>query len=73
MNDQEHTLALAPRQAARYLGISEAALRLWRSRGEGPRYFRAGDKLIRYRRSDLDFWIESRLSEPGTFEARAEQ
>ena len=62
MNEQEHTLA--PRQAARYLGISEAALRLWRSRGEGPRYFRAGDKLVRYRRADLDSWIESRLSEP---------
>lgn len=61
MNEQEHTLA--PRQAARYLGISEAALRLWRSRGEGPRYFRAGDKLVRYRRADLDSWIESRLSE----------
>ena len=61
MNEQEHTLA--PKAAARYLGISEAALRLWRSRGAGPRYFRAGDKLVRYRRTDLDCWIESRLSE----------
>ncbi len=58
---EEHTLA--SRQAARYLGVSEAALRLWRSRGEGPRYFRAGEKLVRYRRADLDCWIESRLSE----------
>lgn len=60
--NEEHMLA--PRQAAKYLGISDAALRLWRSRGEGPRYFRAGDKLVRYRRADLDSWIESRLSEP---------
>jgi len=62
MTDREY--ALAPRQAARYLGISEAALRLWRSRGEGPRFFRAGEKLVRYRRADLDSWIEARLSNP---------
>ena len=67
MNEQEHTLA--PRQAAKYLGISEAALRLWRSQGEGPRHFKAGAKLIRYRRADLDSWIESRLSLPDTSEA----
>lgn len=60
MND-EHTLA--PRQAAKYIGVSEAALRLWRSHGGGPRYFRAGEKLVRYRRTDLDSWIESRLSD----------
>ena len=53
---------MTPRQAARYVGISEAALRLWRSRGEGPRHFKAGAKLIRYRRADLDSWIESRLA-----------
>jgi predicted DNA-binding transcriptional regulator AlpA len=62
--NEQHTLA--PRQAARYLGISEAALRLWRSRAEGPRYFKAGEKLIRYRRADLDSWIEARLCEPGS-------
>jgi predicted DNA-binding transcriptional regulator AlpA len=55
---------LTPPQAARYVGVSEAVLRLWRSRGSGPRHFKAGPKLIRYRRCDLDAWIESRLSEP---------
>lgn len=71
MIDQQNTLT--PKKAAHYLGISEAALRLWRSHGEGPRHFRAGEKLIRYRRVDLDFWIEARLSQPGTSEARTEQ
>lgn len=60
MNEQPNTLT--PKKAASYLGISEAALRLWRSEGKGPRFFRAGDKLIRYRRLDLDSWIEARLS-----------
>jgi len=61
--ESEQQNALTPRQAAKYVGVSEAALRLWRSRGEGPRHFRAGEKLIRYRRAELDSWIESRLSE----------
>jgi excisionase family DNA binding protein len=62
VTEQQNTLT--PRQAANYLGVSDAALRLWRSEGKGPRFFRAGEKLIRYRRADLDFWIEARLSQP---------
>ena len=60
MVELENTLTSL--KAAKYLGISEAALRLWRSEGKGPRYFKAGEKLIRYRRCDLDLWIEERLS-----------
>jgi hypothetical protein len=51
------------RLAAKYLGVCEASLRAWRAAGTGPRYYRAGEKLIRYRIADLDEWIESRLSE----------
>jgi predicted DNA-binding transcriptional regulator AlpA len=68
MTEQESTLT--PVKAARYVGISEAALRLWRAEGKGPRYFKAGEKLIRYRRADLDAWIEARLSAPAALEAR---
>jgi excisionase family DNA binding protein len=68
MTEQESTLT--PLKAAKYLGISEAALRLWRSEGKGPRHFRAGEKLVRYRRADLDSWIEERLSVPVALEAR---
>ncbi len=62
--EQEHTYA--PPKAARYLGVSDAVLRLWRAQGKGPRYYKAGEKLIRYRRADLDAWIEARLSAPAT-------
>jgi excisionase family DNA binding protein len=61
--------SLTPIQAAKYLGISEAVLRLWRSTGKGPRHFRAGERLVRYRRADLDSWIEERLSKPSEAEA----
>jgi len=64
MTELESTLS--PLKAAKYLGISEAALRLWRSEGRGPRHFRAGEKLVRYRRVYLDAWIEARLSAPVT-------
>jgi len=48
--------------AARYVGVSAATLRFWRANDEGPRWFHAGERLVRYRRADLDEWIESRLS-----------
>ncbi len=63
MIDQQQN-TLTPKLAAKYLGISEGALRLWRSEGKGPRHFKAGEKLVRYRRADLDSWIEARLSAP---------
>ena len=64
--------AFDPKHAARYVGVTQATLRFWRSRGEGPRYFRAG-KLIRYRRVDLDSWIEERLSTPACNEGAAKR
>ena len=66
----EQQTALTPKQAAKYLGVSEAVLRLWRAESQGPRFFRAGQKLIRYRKVDLDLWIEQRLSTPATVEAQ---
>jgi predicted DNA-binding transcriptional regulator AlpA len=67
----EHESALTPIKAARYLGISEASLRFWRSEGRGPRFYRAGKKLIRYRRVDLDAWIDERLISPAAEPADA--
>ena len=61
--------ALNERQAAKYLGVSAGTLRLWRTEGRAPRFFRAG-KLIRFRRADLDEWIEQRLSTPTTAKAQ---
>ena len=52
--------------AAKYLGINENTLRCWRREGFGPVYFRAGAKVIRYRKVDLDKWINERLTEPAS-------
>jgi excisionase family DNA binding protein len=51
-------------EAAHYLGIPVATLTTWRSRrpGYGPRAMLYGATL-RFRKADLDEWMESRLEQ----------
>lgn len=70
MTERGNENALNERQAARYLGVSPGTLRLWRSENRSPRYFRAG-KLVRFRKLDLDSWIEERLIAPPVQGSRA--
>jgi excisionase family DNA binding protein len=58
----EYGESLTSRELARYLGVSEASVRGWRSDGKGPRFYKAGPRLVRYRRCDVDRWIEARLN-----------
>jgi excisionase family DNA binding protein len=51
---------LRTEEAAQLLGFSPRALEAWRCRGGSPRYLRAG-RSIRYSRSDLHAWAESRV------------
>ena len=46
-------------QAARYLGLSPSTLARMRVTGEGPRYSKAGRRVI-YDIRDLDDWVERR-------------
>jgi predicted DNA-binding transcriptional regulator AlpA len=62
---EPHSLAspdglMDPRAAADFLGVSVLTLADWRVKGKGPVYTRAGGRLIKYRRSSLEAWIESR-------------
>ena len=54
-------LLLTETEAANILGFSIRTLQKWRSQGGGPRFVRVSARAIRYRRTDLDQWIESRL------------
>jgi len=52
---------MTSRAAAKYLGLSEAKLSLWRTKGNGPPYSRIDDSpagQARYRQSDLDKFME---------------
>ena len=55
---------LHSRDAARYLGVSEAWLARERWKGTGPAYIKVGGasgRAVRYRHSDLMVWIERNL------------
>lgn len=59
---------LHTRDAAAILGVSEAWLERQRWKGEEPTYVRVGGqngRAVRYRRSDLEAYIERNLVCPG--------
>lgn len=47
-------------EAADYLGLQRTTLEAWRCRGGGPAFVKLG-RAVRYRRADLDAWIDSRV------------
>ncbi|WP_340540680.1 helix-turn-helix transcriptional regulator [Nocardioides sp. GXZ039] len=53
---------LSTEDVAELLGIPAATVRYWRHTGQGPRGFRVG-RAVRYRRTDVDRWIEERERE----------
>lgn len=46
-------------EAAASLNVAVQTMRNWRWKGEGPRYVKVGARLVRYRRGDLDAFIEA--------------
>jgi len=49
------------KEAAVYIGHSVRALQNWRVRGGGPKFVKISARSIRYRRCDLNEWVESKL------------
>ncbi len=63
INDMEHRdRLLTVQELAEYLAVPVATIYQWRYRREGPPGFRVG-RHVRYRRSDVEDWIESQLRE----------
>lgn len=48
--------------AAEYLGVTKDTLAQMASRGIGPRFAKLSGRLVRYRRADIDAWIEENLT-----------
>ena len=46
-------------EAADYLAIGVGSVNYWRHKKTGPRFIRVG-RQVRYRRSDLDTWLDTR-------------
>lgn len=48
-------------EAALILGVTPRCLENWRHRGGGPNFVRISARCIRYRRLDLNKWVEERV------------
>lgn len=57
---QQGDRLLTVKDLADYLGVPVATIYAWRYRGEGPPGFRVG-RHIRFRRADIEQWIERQL------------
>lgn len=53
---------LAAPEAAEYIGTTAGTLAQWRHRGQGPVFLRMG-RAVRYRRVDLDAYLETLVAE----------
>ncbi len=51
------TEILDERQVSRYYGLSKPWLRKARREGRGPRFLRIGQRMIRYRRQDIEEFL----------------
>ncbi len=54
---------IGPEGLAAYLGIPLPIIYGMNSRGTGPRRIRIG-KHVRYRKADVDAWVDTRAIEP---------
>ena len=64
---------MTERQAADYLQITIRTTQAWRYRGGGPRFVRISSRCVRYRKPDLDAWIDERMARNTSDRTRAEQ
>lgn len=54
---------LADTEAAKYLHVAVQTLRNWRWKRTGPKWARIGQRIVRYRRRDLDAFVASGAAE----------
>ena len=58
MGDVVQIDLLNTKQAARTLGVSHRTLEDWRCTGSGPRFLKLGNRMVRYRLSDLQEFLQ---------------
>ncbi len=51
---------LTTRQVARMFGLSFRAVEEWRRRGRGPKFLQLTSRVVRYRREDVERWLQGR-------------
>lgn len=66
-----NTEILNTKEAAAYVRLGKPTLERFRLTGAGPRYCKIGLRLVRYRKADLDAWLEARLTRSTSHEVGA--
>jgi predicted DNA-binding transcriptional regulator AlpA len=59
---QTNRICYTEREVSELLGIKVKTLQRWRLLGRGPRFVKAGTRLVRYPASGLASWIDSQPS-----------
>ncbi len=62
MDGNTHDM-LNQRQAAEIIGVSPFTLNRWRHERFGPAFVRISARCVRYRRADIEAWLEGRRVE----------
>jgi len=62
MNEKPKAPLLNEKQAAMFLGLKPRTLQAWRWSGGGPKYVRLSARAVRYRQSDLDAFVDTRIA-----------
>lgn len=58
--DRSDDELLSTRETAHWLGVSDQWLELGRAKNYGPKFLRISPRVVRYRRSDVRKWLDSR-------------
>ena len=56
----EHLIWLRSSEAAEYLRVGRSTLAKLRCYGGGPRFHKAGRRVVLYSRAVLDMWLDAR-------------
>jgi hypothetical protein len=51
-------------EAAQYIHVHVRTMEGWRFRGTGPRFLRFSNRVVRYRKADLDAFLQRAAVEP---------
>jgi predicted DNA-binding transcriptional regulator AlpA len=54
---------LKSKELAEIFGLHDTTLRIWRLQGEGPPYFKVGEKAVRYDEAKVREWLQEREKE----------
>ena len=54
---------MTPQEVAAFLAVPVLTLQTWRAGRKGPRVYRVG-RHVRYRREDVDAWLEEQAAVP---------